>query len=197
VLWTNNAGSNELTAFDLTGYSPVLIVDKWAFQQIDHGDGDGIIEVGEEWQFNVVLEVTNVSIGEVTEILLKDNLGGDLRINAVLWESGNWVTVTQPTAKHKRDNVTTYGPFTIEWTGKTKKAHIYIDVGDLDPGEWSGYFQLDISTDVNPGGHQEWSSEGPTELNSGATAKGLLQGWYEVESTTAPIEVDVLPQDLG
>lgn len=197
VLWTNNAVSNEIIAYDLTGYSPVLTVDKWVYEQVElDGDGDGIIEVGEEWQFNIVIEITNVSVGEVTEILLKDNLGGDLILNRVLWEPGNWVPVVQPTAKKKQDNVTDYGPFTIEWTGKTKKAHLYIDVGSLDSGEWSGFFQLDVSTDTNPGGHQEWTSEGPTELNSGATAKGLLQGWYEVESVSTPIEVEVLPIDL-
>jgi hypothetical protein len=64
--------------------------------------------------------------------------------------------------------------------------------------------QLWLKTDINTGtgngkkpGHQEYTEPGLHELNSGATAKGLLQGWYEVEATTASIEVDVLPQDLG
>jgi hypothetical protein len=176
---------------------PAIVSDKFIFEQIDHGDGDGIIEVGEEWQFNVVIVVVNVSPEEITEILLKDNLGGDIKINRVIWPgSGGWVVVPQPTEKKKQDNQTTIGPFTVEWTGKTKKAHLYFDVGTLAAGESSGVYQLDITTDINPGGKQEWTSEGPTELNSGATAKGLLGGLYEVESVSEPLEVVVQPLDL-
>ncbi len=73
------------------------------------------------------------------------------------------------------------------------------DVGTLAPGE-SMFIQLHVSTDINTGtgngkkgGHQEYSSAGPTELNSGATAKGLLLGWYPVEAVSDPINVVVLP----
>lgn len=193
VLWTNNV-TGQLIAFDLEGYCPVLAVDKWLYEQIDMGDGDGIIEVGEEWWFNVVIDVQNVSVAEVTEVLLKDNIAGDLMVYAVAHPgSGGWVVVPQPTAKKKQDNRWTDGTVTIEWTGKTKKAHVYFNLGSLASGQ-STAVQLWLITDINPGDHQQYTSEGLHELNSGATAKGLLQGWYEVEAVTMPIEVDVQPQ---
>jgi hypothetical protein len=204
VLWTNNAGSNELTAFNLTGYSPVLVVDKWLYQETDQGDGDGVLEVGEEWWFNVVIDVQNVSVGNITDVLLKDNIAGDLVVYAYAYlNAPGWILVPVPTEKSKKDNSWTDGFITVEWTGKTKKAHVYFDLGSLDSGNWTEV-QLWLKTDINTGtgngkkpGRQEYTEPGLHELNSGATAKGLLQGWYEVEATTASIEVDVLPQGLG
>lgn len=203
VLWTNNAVTNTLIAYEMTGYCPVLVVDKWLAEESDQGDGDGVLEVGEEWWFNVVIEVQNVSVGAVEEVLLKDNIAGDLLVHAVSYPgSGGWVYVPVPTEKSKKDNVWTDGIVTIEWTGKTKKAHVYFDLGSLEPEE-STFVQLHLITDINTGtgngtkpGHQEYTETGLTELNSGATAKGLLQGWYEVEAVSAPIEVDVQPYVL-
>lgn len=61
------------------------------------------------------------------------------------------------------------------WTGKTSKAHVSFDVGTLGYGKVI-YVNLFLTTDINPGNQQEYSSEEPTTLNSGATAKGLLDG---------------------
>ncbi|MHA2070022.1 MAG: hypothetical protein ACXABY_37125, partial [Candidatus Thorarchaeota archaeon] len=198
-----NSLDSILDSFIGLDLGPVLYVDKWLFEQADQGDGDGILEVGEEWWFNVVIEVHNISGVAIEEVLLKDNIAGDLLAFRYGHPgSGGWIDVPVPTEKSKKDNIWTDGFITIEWTGKTKKAHVYFDLGSLDPGQ-ATFVQLWLITDINTGtgkgkkaGHQEYTSPGLTELNSGATAKGLIEGWLEVEAESASIEVDVQPQDL-
>lgn len=174
--------------------NPGLICDKVLWDYSDEGDGDGIIEVGEEWWFSVMITVQNVSPGDVTEFVIKDNIAGDLLINAYWMEGDLDWTYLPPPGESKKKKVDGYtdGIITIEWTGKTKKAHVYFnDLGTLEPGE-SITLWLWLITDINPGNHQEYTSEGPTDLNSGATAKGMLYG-YEAEAVSASIEVDVQP----
>jgi len=201
VLWTNNAGTNTLVAYEMTGYCPVLVVDKWILQEIDLGDGDGVLEVGEIWWWNVVIEIQNVSVGTINDIVIQDNFGGDLQLEMFRhsYTPDPWLSVPAPANKKDTWVDPETGDFSVLWTGKTLKAHIWWEVGDLAPGE-AALIQIVFATDINTGtgngkkpGHQEFTSEGPTELNSGATAKGLLQGWYEVEAVTLPLEVDVQP----
>ena len=201
VLWSNNAVTNVLVAYEMTGYCPVIIIDKFAFEAIDQGDGDGVLEVGERWVWNVVIEVQNVSVGTINDVVVQDNLGGDLQIEMFRhsYTPDPWLLIPPPTNKKETWVDPEASDFSVLWTGKTLKAHIWWEVGDLDPGE-SDFIQIVFATDINTGtgngkkdGHQEYTSEGPTELNSGATAKGLLQGWYEVEAVSEPIEVDVQP----
>ena len=109
----------------------------------------------------------------------------------------NGVEVDPPA--NKKDTWTdSTGNVSVLWTGKTLKAHIWWDVDTLNPGE-TDTLLLTVSTDLNSGqgkktppGQNEYTSAGIHELNSGATASGML-GDGEIVVETVPIWVDVQP----
>lgn len=167
---------SEIQAFG----SPVLEVEKALVDWMDLGDGDGDIEVGELWRFLMEITITNNGDTTIEGIELKDRLGGDL----VLVDVG----YTDPF------------PDTYYTKGKTEKAFLGWDVGSLDPGE-TATFYVDVATDTNTGtgngkkaGHQEYTSAGEHELNSGATAKGMLRE-IEVCDTSDSITVEVVEDE--
>ena len=89
--------------------------------------------------------------------------------------------------------------FRIFWTGNSCKVHFQWTIGPMDENE-TKLIYLVISTDVNPGGHQEFTSTGTTYLNSGATVKVLRQRtcrrcwcWWRpfYSASTAPIQIEV------
>lgn len=131
--------------------------------------------------------------------MVQDNFAGDLQLEVI-----NGVDVTPPT--NKKEIWSGYGGaagVTVLWTGKTMKAHLTWDVGDLAPGQWD-VLTVVVSTDMNtgngngknlkfPNGHQEYTSEGEHCLNSGATATGIVtidSGVWEVSNTTDEICVE-------
>ncbi|MHA1938458.1 MAG: hypothetical protein ACW97O_09650 [Candidatus Thorarchaeota archaeon] len=191
VLWTNNAGSNELVAYDMAGYWPVLTVDKESIAAEDLGDGDGVLELSEDWEWIWEVTVTNASIASVNGSIVKDNLGGDLELLAVSPDNVTWYAI--PAGMKKGTFIEPNTGLEVMWTGKTLKPHLWWTVGDLAPGD-SATLYLKVSTDINPGGKQEYTSLGEHCQNSGATAKGLLQGWYEVEALSDQICVTVEEQ---
>ena len=140
---------------------------------------DGIIDLHEKWYFVLAITVTNPSDAIVTGVMVKDNLGGDLGL-------ADWLEST--------------GTFNFWTTGKTEKVHMTWDVGTLAPDQTEQLLLL-VYTDVNTGtgngkkaGHQEYTSEGEHCLNSGATAKGVVELDsidLEVSYTTDPICVVV------
>jgi hypothetical protein len=89
--------------------------------------------------------------------------------------------------------------FSVFWTGRSCKAHFKWTIGTMEENK-SKIIYLVISTDVNPGGHQEFTSPGITYLNSGATVKVLRQRTYRrcwfmwrpfYSASTAPIPIIV------
>ncbi len=141
---------------------------------ISTGDGDMRIEVGEEVVWMMHISVSNWwGTEDFTDVVVKDNLGAELEVDDIVSVSHGYVEMTL--------------------TGKSDKVHLVWYVGTLTPGERAHlYFQ--VSTDINPGGKQEYTSAGWYELNSGPTAKyrqlGTLYS-YEVPS----IWIQVLPPD--
>jgi hypothetical protein len=90
----------------------------------------------------------------------------------------------------------TFGEFYIYWTGNSCKAHFQWNIGPMDEGDTRTIY-LVISTDLNPAGHQEFTSTGITYLNSGATLKVLTLNphdrWVPIYSTsTPPIPIEVI-----
>ena len=151
------------------------------------------IETDVDWW--VELEVLNVPGDNITtmeDVVVKDRLGGDLELLEV-----NGAPVTQPANKKDSDTI---GNVTVMWTGKTLKAHITWDVGDLDEGD-SANVTLLVSTDMNPGhgngknlkfpdGHQEYTEAGEHDLNSGAVLKFTdPDTGFQLSAHTPPITV--------
>jgi len=122
------------------------------------------VPVGEDVQWTLLITVENIAgdqIGNMTNIAVKDNFGGDLELEFFQ---------------------ATVGTVEPSLSGCTEKVHLFWnDIGYLDADGASAGLTLAVSTDVNPGtnkdkdgkgrknGHQEYTSEGEHELNSGAT----------------------------
>ncbi len=161
-------------------------VNKWLEDALEvTGDGDGIIDLGEEWHFTIGIAVFNDAQFAVNNIMVKDNFGGDLRVVSVdLWGDMMPPTmVDDPSIIGGKKPTWTDGTtgVKIQWTGKTQKAHFWWNVGALQanfspPPQMATLFVV-VATDTNPGKgknapHQEYTSEGEHCLNSGATASG-------------------------
>lgn len=153
-----------------TAVSPIAQACYKEAELMSTGDGDMIIEVGEEvvWMFHI--SASNWWGTDVwTDYVVTDKLGAELEIDFIA-------------------NVS-HGTVEIRLTGKSEKVHLTWYIGTLAPGERAHlYFQ--VSTDINPGGKQEFTSPGWYELNSGPTAKYRVLGeQYSYEATTLGIEV--------
>jgi hypothetical protein len=146
------------------------------------GDGDGILETGEDWYFEMTITLTNISGETITGINMHDRLGGDLE----------W---------HWLNSVNMDGGADIYYKGKTDKVFMdwYNDF-DLADGE-SCFATMAVSPDVNTGtgngkkaGHQEFTSAGEHCLNSGASFKGWI-GDESIGASTEPVCVMVYEAD--
>ncbi len=134
-------------------------------------DGDGIIEIGEETSFVLEITVTNNDADNpISDVVVKDRLGGDLEVD----DPGAFI-VSGPPGKNQKK--------------KTNKVFLNWEVGALGPGE-SRTTTIVVSTDINPGGHQEYTEAGIHCLNSGVNAKGIFLD-RQVSTTSNPIIVEV------
>jgi uncharacterized repeat protein (TIGR01451 family) len=131
-------------------------------------DGDGIIELGEETVFTFVITVHNPGPGTWTDVTVKDNLAGDIELHSATPSQGTVSTTL---------------------TGKSQKVHLLWDVGTLGPGATASLV-LVTSTDENPAGHQEFTSCGVHELNSGSTLK-FIAGGHQSSAGTGGISTRV------
>jgi hypothetical protein len=113
----------------------------------DNGDYDGVIEVGENivWQFTISLY--NDMPWAMEGLSIRDNFGAELELDEEPYVS--------------------QGEVDVKLKGKSQKVTLFWDVGDLAPGE-TAYLTVQVSTDLNPAGHQEYTSPGTYQLNSGA-----------------------------
>ena len=131
-------------------------------------DGDGIIELGEETVFTFVITVENPGPGTWTNVTVKDNLAGDIELHSATPSQG----IVTPTL-----------------TGKSEKVHLLWTVGSI-PAGGSASLVLVTSTDENPAGHQEFTSCGVHELNSGATLK-FIAGGHQSSAGTGGISTRI------
>ena len=132
-------------------------------------DSDGKIEVGERVEFTLRIALKNVSTDQtLTDAVVSDAFGAELEIV---------------------DTVPSVGTASISTIGESAKPFLTWDIGSLGPG---GEATLTVvaATDVNPGGHQEYTEAGPHSLNSGATLKALSDGrQFSVTSEAIWVEV--------
>jgi len=178
-------GEITITKLELLGV-PEVTKELVAAEEVD-GDMDGNVDVGEDWNFTLLITVTNNTPVLIASVVVKDNFGGDLEL-VTLDGVAAPLTTNAKKESYPWTGVTESG--TVQYTGKTDKAHLWWTVGPLAPAGGSASLIVVVSTDMNPAGHQQYTSGGEHCLNSGATAKGLVtlaSGVWEVEDTTDEI----------
>jgi hypothetical protein len=172
---------SEIQAFGV----PVLEVQKELTHINDSDEWDldptydlPLVPTHTELEFRMVITITNNTASDITDIVAKDRLGGDLRLYAWGWTQGTPSYYTK---------------------GNSDKVFIDWEVGTIAAGQ-SAYLTLYVLTDVNPGtgngkkaGNQEYTSEGIHELNSGANAKGMYEGMQVSDSSEA---ISVYAEDM-
>ncbi|MFX0146001.1 MAG: hypothetical protein ACFE9C_18185, partial [Candidatus Hodarchaeota archaeon] len=126
-----------------------------------------------ETQWAVVMEVTNPFSYTMTDTKITDRFGAEIEIDQPFPS-----TITHGTASYYTN-------------GKSEKVFLTWDIGDLLPGETARLIIL-VSTDLNPAGHQEYTSSGVHELNSGATLKFIdPEQDMQLSAVTDNINVEV------
>lgn len=137
----------------------------------DLGDGDGIIEVGERIEFDIVIHTENYWEQTAENVRLYDRFGAELEV--VSWYAeGTYDNDPEFTTK-----------------GNSHKVFLFWDIGTHEPGE-NATLYLTMATDLNPAGRQEYTSPGTYELNSGAVVKKIYDGvQYSWETGELSIEV--------
>lgn len=107
------------------------------------------LPLGDEIGWIMEIRVVNTFPFTTQNVVVTDNLAAELEVDGYLAETG----MVELKTKGKSDKVT------LKWT-----------IGDISPG--SGYsLWLNVSTDLNPSGKQEFTSPGCYELNSGSVVK--------------------------
>jgi hypothetical protein len=188
-------GTIEITKIEILGVPEVTKELVYAYPDEGLGGDDWILDLSEKWYFTLNITVTNNISLPITNVIAKDNFGGDLEVVSVDGVAVNSSTAAPLKGKQKEATYSTsVGNVTILWTGKTEKAHLFWDVedGTLSPGE-THTLMVVVATDQNPKGKQEYTSEVRHCLNSGATAKGFVtlpSGVWEVTDTTDEICVN-------
>lgn len=142
-------------------------------------DDDMILDLYEIWYFEMDIDVINNTASALTDVVVKDNFGGDLEVvsvGGVAVSSSDGVTIK---GKQKEwTYATPVGPVTILWTGKSEKAHLTWDIASLAPGTTT--LTVVVATDVNPGqaaktnGKNQYTSVEEHCLNSGPTAIDVI-----------------------
>ncbi|MFX0081257.1 MAG: hypothetical protein ACFE94_05845 [Candidatus Hodarchaeota archaeon] len=142
-------------------------------------------------QFAVEIEITNPFSYPMTDTVISDRFGAELMIDYIIaggftyeFEYSDYGTknaeveifkdgLPMDTSDLDKTGVT-FGnepcKFNIFWTGKSHKVHFEWTIGNLGSGDSTSII-IGVSTDTNPAGHQEYTTSGVYELNSGATLK--------------------------
>jgi hypothetical protein len=116
-------------------------------------DRDGVIEVGESVQFLEVIQVHNPSPDPWMGVIVKDRWGAEIDVVSA--------TPSQGTA-------------TLTTKGKSAKEFLEWNVGTVPPGGTANLVLMTM-TDLNPAGHQQYTSPGDYDYNSGAVLKFQVQ----------------------
>jgi hypothetical protein len=121
-------------------------------------DRDGVIEVGEPVKFLEVIQVHNPSPFDWTMTTVEDRWGAEIDAEIrPLFDNPPAPTTAALTTK-----------------GKSAKEFLFWDIGTVGPGETVNLV-MDAFTDLNPLGHQEYTSPGVYEFNSGVVLKFDVQ----------------------
>jgi hypothetical protein len=164
-------------------------------------------------QWPVFIDVENPYEFPMNDTRIYDRFGGEIQIDYIKTEDTNYTFEYLNYNKKKaeveiyedgiligtydldKDGVTLGAEpyeFYIYWTGKSHKIHFQWNIGTLNPEEFIGII-IGASTDTNPAGHQEYTSPGIYELNSGATLK-FSDPYTQLSAYTDSVYVTVLPE---
>lgn len=153
---------------------PAMACTKDLVSYVDE-DGDKIIEVGEKVYFNIVIRTKNYYAIDAERIRLKDRFAAELQIESWSLE-GTYEELPEFRTK-----------------GRSEKVFLDWYIGTQQPGEYA-IIRIKMSTDLNPAGHQEYTSPGRYELNSGAVVKKVYDG-EQYSWETEPLYIDVFEQN--
>lgn len=149
----------------------VLVESEPVLTPDTNGNGIDEVPIATQQAFTMDITVTNNTGADLTNVVVHDRLGGELFL----------------------DSATTATTGTIDtWTrGKTAKWFIDWTIASLPDGQ-SATLTIEASLDENPGGHQEYSSPGVYDLNSGATIVSAETevGVFKIGIKTDPISVE-------
>lgn len=137
--------------------------------------------VGEDihWGIRITIALPGDWGGPIEDAVVTDRFGAEWELpdhdpSTPAWDP---IMITQGTAGYTTK-------------GTSNKVFFTWEVGTLAPGEMAE-IRFEISTDLNPAGHQEYTSPGCYELNSGAVLKFMFEGHQE-SVYTLPIAVVVI-----
>lgn len=135
------------------------------------------IKEGTETQWAVVIDIVNPFGFTMEDVVITDRFGAEIEIDEPFPFS------------------ITHGTVSYSTKGKSAKVFLTWEIGDVLPGETARLILL-VSTDLNPAGHQEYSTPGIYELNSGATLKFIdPEQDMQLSAHTDSIYVIVLPAE--
>ena len=146
--------------------------NKYVTNMRDLGDGDLIIEVGEEivWDFTITLY--NSYSWTMKDVIVWDRFGAEIEVDEEIFVEPD--TTLKLTTK-----------------GKSEKVFLKWIIGDIPSGA-TVTLKLLISTDLNPSGKQEYTSPGDYLLNSGGVMKFKNPDDIQLSGHTDIIEVTVV-----
>lgn len=175
--WDDTEITNTVSANFLTSAVIVTASDTFTINQFDSLDkGIGVVQahsttaiVGTETGWTLVITIANPFGYIMEDAVITDRFGAEIEIDSVVASVG---TVTEKTK------------------GKSDKVFLTWEIGDLAISG-TATLTLEISTDLNPAGHQEYTELGEEELNSGATLKFKDDDETQLSAFTGSVTVDV------
>lgn len=173
---TNTANVyNPETELDDTATVDITLYPYEGFSKIIAASTEGdpyYVPMHKDVHWLLLIEIENIADDDIItmeDVVVKDNLGGDLEMH--------WCYSGCDYPDKKLLQPPSQTPDVPKKSGKTEKLHLNWDLDDLGDEALTKLY-LEISTDLNPGkgkknpdGHQEYTSEGDHDLNSGATLK--------------------------
>lgn len=175
-------GNHYVDAVKLTG-GPLIIEKELTDPALDpdtNDNGIGEVDMATPITFTMVITVTNQTGIDLTDVVAHDRLGAELYLDSATESIGMVTTWTKGWSKK----------WFIDWT-----------IANLDDGD-SETLTIVATTDINPGKgkgkiHQEYTSPGIYDLNSGAAIVSVTidEEVIEVDSQTPPIKVEAVGED--
>ncbi len=193
--------------YDVPDIEKVLVSSDPTLTPDTNSNGIDELPINTTTTFTMDITVTNSTPGTLTNILVQDNLGGDLWLVSTdvdIDASPVDTTWLIPTAKKNNAMSDNSNEITVWWTGKTKKVHLLWNIpGPLAPGA-TATLRLVVQTDINPGQGKktppvvEYTGAGINDLNSGATLRSAwIDGFFVVFEglQTDPIQVESMGEE--